>query len=198
MSTKKVLCKCGCQKPVKKSRVTGKWNKFLLGHNKSRTSIGSDTSKPEKNRKNSDKTRINGKFRKGFSGNPQGKPKGCKSHNTKLLKEILKGSQEKILNKMIDQAMQGNTSCQRELLSRAFPKPKQPDVDLQNISPVSDMSDIPQFITSLLSETMSGNLNAEVLDTISRSVNRLTASFEISDLADRINLLEQKFNEEKC
>ena len=60
------------------------------------------------------------KFRKGQSGNPSGKPKGCRNATTILFDELLKANAKELIEKAIQMAKDGDVpaSIDSRLLAR--------------------------------------------------------------------------------
>lgn len=61
-----------------------------------------------KSPENSGKIQAKGKYKKGFSGNPKGKPKGARNKSTLAAEALLEGSLEKICKKVEEEALNGN------------------------------------------------------------------------------------------
>jgi hypothetical protein len=74
-------------------------------------------------------------YKKGVSGNPQGRPVGAKSYNTLFDKALRKVAQEnkinlkdpevQLLTRGLIEALKGNYSFYRDLLDRRFGRPKE-------------------------------------------------------------------------
>src|SRR5262249_1491299 len=60
-------------------------------------------------------------FKKGESGNPSGKPRGCRSKATLLAEALLDGEAEQITRKAIDLALGGDVVALRLVLERILP-----------------------------------------------------------------------------
>ncbi len=60
-------------------------------------------------------------FKPGKSGNPSGRPKGSRNTQTQLLK-LLEPYAEKLINKMVEEALDGNAAALRLCIERLLPK----------------------------------------------------------------------------
>ena len=61
------------------------------------------------------------KFTKGQSGNPSGKPKGCRNATTILFDELLKDNAKELIEKAIEMAKGGDGPALRLCIERLAP-----------------------------------------------------------------------------
>jgi hypothetical protein len=64
------------------------------------------------------------KFKKGQSGNPRGKPKGCRNATTILFDELLKDNARELIEKAIELAKSGDGPALRLCIDRLAPARK--------------------------------------------------------------------------
>jgi len=64
------------------------------------------------------------KFSKGQSGNPRGKPKGCRNITTILFDELLKANARELIEKAIEMAKNGDGPALRLCIDRLAPARK--------------------------------------------------------------------------
>jgi hypothetical protein len=64
------------------------------------------------------------KFTKGQSGNPNGKPKGCRNATTILFDELLKDNAKELIEKAIEMAKDGDGPALRLCIERLAPARK--------------------------------------------------------------------------
>ena len=73
---------------------------------------------------NTGEIQENGRFKKGKSGNPRGKPKGAR-HSASLMAEMLFASEiETVCHHVINQAKEGNLQAAKIILDRLLPPRK--------------------------------------------------------------------------
>ncbi len=70
-----------------------------------------------------------GRFVKGQSGNPNGRPKGARGKATMIAEALLDGDAEKLMRKAIELALAGSEPCLRLCLERILP-PKRSGEDV--------------------------------------------------------------------
>ena len=89
-----------------------------------------------KSPENSGKIQAKGKYKKGFSGNPKGKPKGARNKSTLAAEALLEGSLEKICKKIEEEALNGNMQAAKMILERFLPPRKDRciEIDLPSIA----------------------------------------------------------------
>jgi hypothetical protein len=132
-----------------------------------------------------------GRFQKGQSGNPKGKPKGARNRTTLIAQTLLDGQAEALVEKVVQLALDGDLTCLRICLERLVP-PKMDapiDIDLPDISAVAD---IPKLFSSLTAKLREGGITpseARVLIDLAEAIRRL---FELTELEQRIGALEAK------
>jgi hypothetical protein len=80
------------------------------------------------------------KFTKGQSGNPSGKPKGCRNATTILFDELLKGNAKDLIEKTIEMAKGGDGLALRLCIERLAPPRKDRPVwfDLPQMNEAKD------------------------------------------------------------
>ena len=62
-----------------------------------------------------------GKFQKGKSGNPNGRPIGSRGQATILAEQIMYSEIAEVVQNIVDQAKEGNVQCQKMILDRIVP-----------------------------------------------------------------------------
>ncbi len=67
---------------------------------------------------NSGKIQAKGKYKKGCSGNPHGKPKGARNKSSLAAEVLLEGSLERICKRVEEEALNGNMQAAKMILER--------------------------------------------------------------------------------
>src|SRR5208337_3429795 len=95
-----------------------------------------------------------GRFQKGQSGNPKGKPKGTRNRATIVALNLLEGEAEALVGKVVQLALAGDLTCLRICLERLVPPKKDSpiEIDLPEISAVADIPKLFAVLTAKLRE----------------------------------------------
>lgn len=81
---------------------------------------------------NADKKQAaGGKYRPGVSGNPAGKPKGCRNKATLAAEALLEGEAEKLTRKCVQVALKGDMQAMRLCIERIIPPRKDLPIKLK-------------------------------------------------------------------
>src|ERR1700733_2123874 len=95
----------------------------------------------DKTPENSGKIQVKGKYRKGYSGNPNGKPKGARNKSTLAAEALLEGSLERICKKVEEEALNGNMQAAKMILERFLPPRKDRciEIDIPSVDTFEDV-----------------------------------------------------------
>jgi len=132
-----------------------------------------------------------GRFQKGQSGNPKGKPKGARNRTTLIAQTLLDGQAEALVEKVVQLALDGDLTCLRICLERLVPPKRDAPIDI-DLPDISAVADIPKLFSSLTAKLREGGITpseARVLIDLAEAIRRL---FELTELEQRIGALEAK------
>jgi hypothetical protein len=132
-----------------------------------------------------------GRFQKGQSGNPKGKPKGARNRTTLIAQTLLDGQAEALVEKVVQLALDGDLTCLRICLERLVPPKRDAPIDI-DLPDISAVADIPKLFSSLTAKLREGGITpseARVLIDLAEAIRRL---FELTELEQRISALEEK------
>ena len=130
-----------------------------------------------------------GRFAKGTSGNPSGRPVGSRNQSTLLLEELLDGEGEALTRKAIELALQGDSIALRLCMERLLPVRKDRKISL-SLPDVSQIQDARTAIASILAAVGQGQITpneAEKLTAIVEAQGRMVVE---QDFERRITELE--------
>jgi hypothetical protein len=130
-------------------------------------------------------------FKKGQSGNPNGKPKGALNRTTLIAQNMLEGQAEALVEKMIQLALHGDLTCLRVCIERLVPpKREEPiDIDLPEIGVTADIPKLFSALTAKLREGRTTPTEARALIDLAEAARRL---FEAAEFEKRISALEEE------
>jgi len=126
-----------------------------------------------------------GRWSKGTSGNPSGRPRGSRNKVTQLMQGLLEEEAESIGRKAIELAKKGNLVALRLCLERLLPAPKERTIELE-LRPVDKPDELPVRFQDLVTAVAEGRLTPrEGLD-LGTLINAHAQSVEADDLARRV------------
>jgi hypothetical protein len=102
-------------------------------------------------------TTTTGQFKKGSSGNPTGRPAGSRNKSTMACEELLEGQAEKLTQKAVEMALEGNVYAMRLCLERIIPARKERCITLES-RPVESVKDLPLQFQDILRAVTEGRI----------------------------------------
>ncbi len=130
--------------------------------------------------------RQDGRFRKGQSGNPAGKPRGTRNATTLALENLLDGQATALTQKAIDLAMNGDMTALRLCMDRILPPRKDRPVTF-TLPPIVSAQDAAKTVSAVLAAVASGELTPADAGEISKLIEAYVKAFETAELAERLD-----------
>ncbi len=130
-----------------------------------------------------------GRFPKGQSGNPSGRPPGARNRTTVAAEALLEGEAEALTRKAIDLALAGDTAALRLCLDRVVPQ-RRSRATVVDLPPIDRAEDLPTAIGAVIKEATGGRL---LLDDAAALVGMMEAkrrALETTELEERLKALE--------
>lgn len=140
------------------------------------------------------KNKNNGRFVKGISGNPAGRPPGSRNQAGLLMEALLEGEAHDLTRKLIEMAKEGNAVALRLCIDRLLPRQRDRTVHFPMPS-IKTLDDIAQATMSIITAVSEGNLTPQEGEAMSRIVNDLANIMINQDLQQRVEKLEQGFSQ---
>lgn len=140
----------------------------------------------------SDKTdEKQGKFIKGRSGNPLGRPRGVRNRATVLAEKLFEDDIEEICKQAIDQAKKGNIHAIKLILDRILPIKKEASIfiDLPN---VNNAQDILEAVNRVMGAVCKGKASPSEGELLTKIIDRQAKAIELNDFELRLRSLEEK------
>jgi len=131
-----------------------------------------------------------GRFPKGQSGNPKGKPKGTRNRTTIIAQDLLEGEAEALVRKVVQLALEGDLTCLRICIERLVPPKKDAPIEI-DIPEVSSIADIPKLFSALTAKIRGGVTPSEAR-TVMDLAEGVRKSLEVVELEQRVSSLEEK------
>ena len=129
-------------------------------------------------------------FRKGQSGNPQGRPRGTVNRGTRAAAILLDGEAETLARKAVDMALSGDPAALRMCLDRIVaPRREQPfSVDLP---PIRSPADIAPAMEALIVAAARGRITAGEAFALSQTIETYLRAIDSSEFERRLRRLEE-------
>ena len=137
----------------------------------------------------------NGRFQKGQSGNPRGKPKGCRHRATRIAQAFLDGQAVALAQKAVELALKGDVAALRVCLERLVPPRKDTPVSI-TLPVVQTTADLPMATQAILQAVADGQLTPSEAQAISGIIVDHGKNLELGDLAVRLDALEKRLDKE--
>jgi len=132
-------------------------------------------------------------FPKGRSGNPAGKPKGCRNKATRAAQVLLDGEAEALTRKAVDLALEGDTTALRICMERICPPVRERAIDADAIKlPDSiDAKNAGVVFGEILKAVTGGRIYPGEGEMLVKMMNAYLQAHEYTELSERIDELEQ-------
>jgi len=128
-----------------------------------------------------------GKFVKGSSGNPRGRPPMLSPE----LRERLDKATPEIIDKVVEKALDGDLAAAKIILDRTAPIPKQSSASVTIPELAMVGTTLADKAVAILSSVASGDCPADVGAVLMQSVTALGRIIEVDELERRIAALEE-------
>ena len=132
-----------------------------------------------------------GKFKRGSSGNPRGRPVGARHKVTLAVEALLEGQHAALTQKAIDLALQGDGPALRLCLDRIAPARKDSPIAFP-LPSIKSAADTVTASASLLGAVAAGDVTPDEAGRVMALLTAHKALVEAGDLEARITALEAK------
>lgn len=132
-----------------------------------------------------------GRFRKGESGNPAGKPPGTRHATTLAVETLLAGDAERLTRKAIELAINGDTTALRLCLERIAPVRKEAPIIVEGLPPITSPQDAPRIVAALVEKVAAGQLAPGEAQSIATLLESYRRQSELADIEARLSRLEE-------
>lgn len=140
---------------------------------------------------NTGKIQESTQFKKGQSGNPNGKPKGAKNKSTLAAEALLEGSLEKICRRIEEEAVKGNMQAAKMVLERFLPPRKDRLIRL-DLPEIKNTRDILVASNAIIAAVCRGEISPSEGEALSRAIATHAQAIENQDLEQRLEAIESR------
>jgi len=128
-------------------------------------------------------------FRKGQSGNPNGRPKGARNRATLAAEILLDGEAQALTRKAIELALSGDSTALRLCLERILPPRKDRPVHFA-MPDLHAPEDAVKACAALCAAVSSGDLTPTEASELSKLIGAFTTAIELHEMQKRLDRLE--------
>ncbi len=130
------------------------------------------------------------RFKKGQSGNPDGRPKGARNKTTLAVEKLLDGEAEELTRKVIEKAKDGDTTALRLCLERICPPRKDWPVQL-NFPATDTPKGATQAVAAIIAAVATGDVTPAEGQALAGLVESQRRAIETQELEKRVVVLER-------
>jgi hypothetical protein len=135
---------------------------------------------------------ADGRFRKGRSGNPNGRPMGTRNKATEAAELLLDGEAEALTRKAVELALEGEGSALRLCLERIIPPRRERPVKL-GLPAVRGAADLAGTMAAITTAATQGTITPGQAAELARVVEIFVRAVETSDFERRLRELEEAY-----
>ena len=128
-----------------------------------------------------------GRFRKGQSGNPAGRPKGSLNRATILAQALIDGQSEALTQTLIQMALERDPVAMRLSMERILPPRKDRPVSFQ-LRPIGSSRDAAEAQSDIAAAVSSGRMTPAEGADISKVLANAAKAFEVAEMAEHAQL----------
>src|SRR6202011_2044864 len=136
-----------------------------------------------------------GRFARGRSGNPAGRPRGCRDHVNRAARLLLAGESEALTRKAVELALAGDPTAMRLCLERILAPCRERTVKFQ-LPPIESAADIAPAMKAVTSALAGGAITPGEAGTIAAVVDTFVRAIETSDFERRLRQVEAEVTAE--
>jgi Family of unknown function (DUF5681) len=134
-----------------------------------------------------------GRWEKGQSGNPRGKPRGARNRATLLAEALLDGEAEALTRKAIEKALEGDGMALRLCLERVLPARKERPIFF-SMPAIASAGDAAKAMGALLAAVAAGNVTPSEAGEVSKIVDAYVEVLQVAEFEQRLKALEERAN----
>ncbi len=132
-----------------------------------------------------------GKFTKGKSGNPRGRPKGARNKATLAAEALMDGDAQAITQRAVELAKAGDMTAIRLCLERILPPRKSRPLKV-SLPKIDGPGDILKAVNAVSAAVCTGQITTDEADALLRTVEAARKAIDTEELHREIDDLEMR------
>ena len=138
---------------------------------------------------------VGGRFEKGVSGNPRGRPMGSRNNATLACEVLLEGQAEALTQKAVEMALAGDTVALKLCLERIYPTRRDRAVRFP-LPPITSARDAADIAAAVAQAVAAGHLTPSEAAEIGKVIDVYVRAYQTAELNDRVARVEELSDEE--
>jgi hypothetical protein len=135
---------------------------------------------------------TNGRFLRGQTGNPGGRPKGSRNHVHQAIDRLLADHAEDVIERIIRAAKQGDVGAMRLVIDRLTPPRRSRPLQLQGFPVIESLADCDTAMSIILSATAQDLVDLDQAKTLTELVEVKRKCLEAVQLEARLAALKAR------
>lgn len=132
-----------------------------------------------------------GRFAKGASGNPAGRPQGSRHKATLAMEAIFEGEAEQLGRRAVELALDGDTTALRLCLERIAPARKSRQINL-TLPKIERAADVLDAMSEVVAAVVGGHIDVDEGASLAGLLDLKRRAIESVDIEKRLAALEAK------
>jgi Family of unknown function (DUF5681) len=133
-----------------------------------------------------------GRFQRGMSGNPRGKPKGARARVTQLAEKLLEDDRDDIVRAVIAAAKGGDSTAMRLCIERLIPVRKGRPV-VFDLPAIETPADVVNALGTIAGAMAGGELTPDEANAVAGVIEFRRRAIETVEHEERLRKLEERY-----
>ena len=130
-------------------------------------------------------------FKKGESGNPQGRPVGTRNKTTLAALSLIEDEGEQLARKAVELALDGDLPALKLCMDRLLPPAKERPLEAFSLPQLNDQRSVLEALDTIANKLSQGELLPAEATSICKVLEQYRKHFETTELAERLETLER-------
>ena len=130
-------------------------------------------------------------FKKGESGNPQGRPVGTRNKTTLAALSLIEDEGEQLARKAVELALDGDLPALKLCMDRLLPPAKERPLEAFSLPQLNDQRSVLDALDTLANKLSKGELLPAEATSICKVLEQYRKHFETTELSERLETLER-------
>lgn len=145
---------------------------------------------------NTGEMQENGRFKKGKSGNPRGKPKGTKNKASLLAEMLLESGVEEVCRQVLNQAQEGSLHAAKIILDRLLPPRKDRLINFK-LPRIEKAKDLLEASREICCAVGNGEITPLEGESLSKILELHAKNMELFEFGLRLDAIEKHMDERR-